>query len=352
MPRDVMLVGSVPLKPASAVFDAVCNHGLAPLMHRIPDGEQAGWDSPFYALGRQPFFEFAGKKRMTLRASTFFATMEMPYVKLKDGIRPEDVEMSLGIADNVMKSYGEFRTAKAQGRIPEASRFCATFPGPGTCFAPVLLPSAQLFPIAERVYRKEIDKVLAAIPHEELAIQLDLAVETEGEEYLRRPQDYEMPIFEHFDWALEDTIGMVANVANHIPADVELGFHLCALYHIDESQGQDLNVHVDVANLLAQKIRRPIGYIHIPTVPTHDGQDFEKLKRLKLHSETKLFLGLIHAEDGQEGAVRRVRAAAKSCADFGVAAFCGLAQPSRKEFERPHTVGEIFDMHRHAAEAG
>ena len=253
MAREVMLVGSVPLKPASAVFDAICEHKLAPLMRRVPDGEQAGWDSPFYTLAQQPYFEFVTKKRMTLRPSTFFANMEMPYVKLKDGVRPEDVDMSLGIAENMIKSYAEFRASKAQGRIPKAARFCATLPGPGTCFAPVQLPPAQLFPLAERVYKREIDKILAAIPHDELAIQLDLAVEAEGEEYLRRPDDFEMPIFEDFDWKLDDSIGMVANVANRIPPAVELGFHLCALYHIDESQGQDLDVHVDVANMLARE---------------------------------------------------------------------------------------------------
>jgi hypothetical protein len=41
-PREVLLVGSVPLRPASAVFAAV-GRRLAGLVKRIPDGDQHGW---------------------------------------------------------------------------------------------------------------------------------------------------------------------------------------------------------------------------------------------------------------------------------------------------------------------
>src|SRR6185312_15013881 len=42
--RDVLLTGSVPLRPAEKVFETVARHlgGVAP---RIPDGEQIGWSS-------------------------------------------------------------------------------------------------------------------------------------------------------------------------------------------------------------------------------------------------------------------------------------------------------------------
>ena len=41
-PREVLLVGSVPLRPAAKVFEAVGAH-LGPLAPRIPDGEMMGW---------------------------------------------------------------------------------------------------------------------------------------------------------------------------------------------------------------------------------------------------------------------------------------------------------------------
>src|SRR6185437_4472430 len=42
--RDVLLTGSVPLRPSEKVFETVARHlgGVAP---RIPDGEQIGWSS-------------------------------------------------------------------------------------------------------------------------------------------------------------------------------------------------------------------------------------------------------------------------------------------------------------------
>jgi len=39
--REVLLVGSVPLAPAAAVFETVAQH-LGALAPRIPDGEQIG----------------------------------------------------------------------------------------------------------------------------------------------------------------------------------------------------------------------------------------------------------------------------------------------------------------------
>jgi hypothetical protein len=88
----------------------------------------------------------------------------------------------------------------------------------------------------------------------------------------------------------------------------------------------------------------------MPTAPEHDVADFAPLKRLKLHPETQLYLGVIHMDDGIEGAERRMAAAATAISDFGVGAFCGLAQPSRQEAVRPHTVQEIFELHRAVAE--
>jgi hypothetical protein len=55
-------------------------------------------------------------------------------------------------------------------------------------------------------------------------------------------------------------------------------------------------------------------------------------------------------DDGLEGARRRIAAATSAIADFGVGAFCGLAQPSRQEAAHPHTVEEIFELHRKVAE--
>ena len=42
--REVLLTGSVPLRPAEKIFEMVARH-LGSTAPRIPDGEQIGWSS-------------------------------------------------------------------------------------------------------------------------------------------------------------------------------------------------------------------------------------------------------------------------------------------------------------------
>lgn len=352
--REIMLVGSVPLKPASKVFDCVCNHGLAPLMKRVPDGEQAGWASGMTRHGNNPAFELAEQLMLTTRQSTFFADHAWPLYRLKKGLSPTDVDPGpLNVAESAIESYREFKRFKAEGKFAKEARFCVTLAGPGTSFGLVDMPHEDLFPLVERAFKTEIATICDAIPHSELSIQLDLAGEVEIEELRRRPQAFDMPAFRKTErnWPFKETVESIARICAAIPNDVELGFHLCAIWHIDQSQGQDLNVHVDWTNALSKTIERPIGYIHMPTTLDYDERDFEPLRRLRLKDGEKLFLGIVHAEDGAKGAARRVKAAALHFADFGVAAFCGLAQPSREEYLKPHSVDEIMEMHLAAARA-
>lgn len=351
--REVMLVGGVPLKPATTVFECIHRHHLAPLMQRIPDGEQAGWAAGFWRFTDNPSFEIADSLMMTTRETTFFADNPWPLFRLKEGISPAEVDVGpLGVAESAITSWSEFKQFKSDGKFEPETRFCVTLAGPGSSFGFVDMPHQDLYPLVEDAFRKEIGLVLDAIPHNELAIQLDLAGEVELEELRRRPDDFDMPLYRKTEpnWPMDECISMIANIANSIPEEVELGFHLCAIWHIDQSQGQDLNVHVDWCNELSRKITRPIGYIHVPTTLDYTEEDFLPLERLNLKTGTKLFIGLVHAEDGAEGAQNRVKAAAAHYRDFGIASFCGLTNQSLKEYQNPHSVDEIMDMHLAAAE--
>ena len=237
-----------------------------------------------------------------------------------------------GIAENAIASYRQFKQMKESAVVPRRARFQATLPGPLDCAFVVELPKGELFPLAEEATAREISAITAAIPADDLTIQVDLAFEVELEEYRRRPKDFDMPVYEGVDWTLEDQATLIANVCNRIPPNIELGFHLCSIWHIDQSKGQDNNVHVDWCDALSRKIDRPIGYIHMPTIPEHQAADFAPLRRLKLHPETQLFLGVIHMDDGLEGARRRIAAAASAITDFGVGASADwLSQVARKQ---------------------
>jgi hypothetical protein len=215
----------------------------------------------------------------------------------------------------------------------------------------------------------EIEQIVADIPASDLTIQLDVAMEAEHEEYLRRPDAFDAPIHQVFHWTHEQMADAVAAVANRVPAEVELGIHICSIWHHDPDGGQDNAVLVDTANALSRRITRPIAYIHLPIIPEHEVADFLPLKRLQLQPGTKLYLGLIHLTDGLEGARRRIAAAQTAVSDFGVGFFCGLgsapglspiatsaagptgqATPPRIPRATPDTIGEVLDLHRQVAQ--
>ena len=88
VPREVLLVGSVPLPSASAVFEVVAEH-LGGLVSRIPDGEQIGWSSAVVrAVEKHDAFEVS--RRVPLNAG---GKDPMSIFKLKDGRSTQELEL-------------------------------------------------------------------------------------------------------------------------------------------------------------------------------------------------------------------------------------------------------------------
>jgi hypothetical protein len=354
MPREVLLTGSVPREPASEVFRLATDY-LGPFLTRIPDGEQGGWGGAndlLAAVEKDTLLEPGPQAKMTNSDTPFGAIPPITLRKLRAGVRPEDfIFPATGVGAIKINSYQEFRQMKDAGDIPQGVCFQATLPGPVTTGGTLYMPLDVGARAVGKAIIAEISQLLDAIPHEDLAIQFDLAVEVESEEMRRRPGAFNTPLFKHMfdgwgDWGMDDLVDEVVRVASVVPADVELGFHLCGTWHLDHRGGQDLNVHVDWANALTERIDRPIGYIHMASVPEHGRSDYASLERLKLDAGTKLFLGLIHGSDGLEGARRRVEAAAEFRSDFGVAHFCGLNPIFEVD---PARLDDMLDLHRQVA---
>lgn len=99
-------------------------------------------------------------------------------------------------------------------------------------------------------------------------------MEAEHEEYRRRPAAFDTPIRDEFDWTLEQMATSAAWLADRVPAGVELGFHICSIWHQYPQAGQDNDVLVDAARAIASRVNRPIDYLHLPTIPEHDEADF------------------------------------------------------------------------------
>jgi hypothetical protein len=376
-PRQVLLIGSMPIRPVAKVFTTVAEH-LGTLAPRIPDGEMMGWlRGVWQSHAQNPALQQVAIAKLNGRAAS-----GVPIYRLKPGLSASKLKLGpYGYAKNAAASYAEFKRLRDEGKIPADTRLQVTMAGPGTTCFGIQVEAETLLPIAATALWTEIQDILTIIPADDLTIHIDIAMEAEKEEYLRRPEAFDMPIQAAFYWTHEQMADCVASLVNKIPADVEFGFHICSIWHHWPDSGQDNAVLVDTANVLSQRIRRPIAYIHIPLIPEHDSpKDFAPFKQLKLHPETKLILGLVNLADGLEGAKRRVALAEAVVSDFGIAMFCGLGhipaafggyEAQRREMglqaiksatdgqapthpglrrATPETIGAVLDLHRQIAE--
>ena len=367
MTRDVYLTGSVPLSPAARVLEAVAQHA-GPLAPRIPDGEQGGWiQVARRTLAGNPALQEGPRIK---RSGT--DPVGVPTYHLRPGFTASDLTLGpYGYASNALDSYEQFKQVRAAGGLPKGTRFQFTMPGPGTSTYNVGVPAEQLLPLAAEALWRETEEVLQHIPPADLCCQLDIGMEAEHEEYRRRPDAFDTPNHEFFDWTTEQIADAITSVVNRIPPEVEAGFHICSIWHHYQGGGQDNNVLVETANALSQRLTRPLAYVHMPVIPEHQDADYAILSRLELPAGTKLYLGVINLADGVAGAKNRLEMAERHVRVDGVAFFCGLggaeqarsvgsprpAEPNYGQFTdpqlqraTPETIGAVLDLHREVAE--
>ena len=327
--REVLLVGSVPLGTAEEVFQA-CAHALDGQVKRLPDGETGprtnwiAWQRGL--LGGNPALQ------QLPSAGPF------PVFVLNPEHRGPVAFGALGYAKAALESYAVFRRLRDAGRIPAGLRFQVSLPTPLAVVAQYIEASAQAAvegPYAARLLA-EAGEITTAIPHGELAVQWDVAVEFAVLEGVRRV---------HFQPVYEGVVERLRGLRAAIPEAVEMGFHLC----YGDSGGKhfkepaDTSLLVKIANAISADSPRPIQWIHMP-VPRErdDSAYFAPLRNLKLRPETRLFLGLVHPGDGIEGTRRRMAMAERFIKDFGIATECGFGR------RPPETVPELLRVHAEA----
>jgi methionine synthase II (cobalamin-independent) len=334
--RPVLLVGSVPLESSAAVFEAVGSR-LGDLIKRVPDGETGarkdwiGWQAEVMknAKGLEP-----GGTRPLQGGYLFQLYNVKPGASIVFG--------PLGYAAAAIRSYEDFRKARASGKLPAAARFQVSLPTPIAVVLTFSEPAAvaAVWPAYEASLNREIDEIAAAIPHRDLAVQWDIAAEICF--VLENPELAKMI-------PMELLVASIARASLHVPADAELGLHLCygdpGHKHVIEPT--DTKLMVELTNALVGAIKHPIAWVHMPVPRERDDVAyFDPLKGLKLAPGTELYLGLVHRTDGLPGARRRLTAAKQVVTDFGIATECGFGR------RPPETVNALIDLHREVARAG
>ncbi|MFL5099365.1 MAG: hypothetical protein ACJ8E5_02050, partial [Xanthobacteraceae bacterium] len=139
---------------------------------------------------------------------------------------------------------------------------------------------------------------------------------------------------------------ILVDLGSHVPADVELLFHLCYgdAGHRHVVEPTDMGDMVEFTNRLVRGIRRGIDLVHMP-VPRDraDAGYFAPLRELRLDPGTELCLGLVHHTDGVEGTKKRLATARQFVTDFSIATECGFGRRD------PGTIPELLRIHAAAA---
>jgi len=342
--RSVHLVGSVPMANAQAVFETV-SAALGRRIKRLPDGETCEradwitWLEPIFA--NNPALE---------RSAEFFrvhasGTGRHRYA-LKAGATAESVRFDdLGYADIARRSFAVFRRLKDAGRIPSGTKFQVDLVPAHSVIWLFLVDSlhAAIDPIYNAAVKREIDKIAAAIPHDELAIQFDVASAVFARLERNEPSSYGRSKAE-----MQETFSRIlVDLGNRVPADVDLMYHLCYgdSGHRHVVEPTDMGDMVEFANRVCRQIARPVQLIHMP-VPRNRSDDayFAPLRRLALRPETELCLGLVHYTDGVDGSRRRLATAKTYVRDFSIATECGFGRRD------PATIAELLRIHAEVAD--
>ena len=247
-------------------------------------------------------------------------------------------------ADHAIKSYAVFAELKRQGVIPAQVKFQVDLvPAHSVIW---LYVQEDLHPAVDKLFNdavlREIDKIAAAIPHDQLAIQFDIASAVFARLERNQPSSYGKTKLE-----MQETFaGIVVRLANHVPADIDLMFHFCYgdAGHKHVVEPTDMGDMVEFANRLTARVTRPIQMIHMP-VPRGRSDDayFAPLKQLALKPQTQLCLGLVHYTDGVAGTRARLATAKKYAKGFSIGTECGFGRRD------PATLEELLRIHAEVA---
>lgn len=343
-PTSVHLIGSVPMEDAETVFRTVARE-LGPWLARIPDGETGNrhrwiWWQREMLLNHPAMEVDSITPPFELRQWDGVVVRTTDWIRFRPEIDPETVKFDTGYAEAAIESYAVFRRLQDAGELPAGLRFQVCLPTPMASGYMYVSPSslARYLPVYERSLLAALKQIVDAIPHRDLSIQWDVCQEVLiFEQYFsHRPQSYKTDVFAE-----------LARLGDAVPIDVECGYHLCYGSPRDAHlvMPKDAGILVEIANGLIDRLGRRLDFLHLP-VPQDRSDDayFAPLRRLRLPSQTTLYLGLIHHDD-PEGDQARIAAASAVVPTFGVATECGWGRGD------PERVPELLAAHRHVMES-
>jgi len=346
MPPDhVHFNGSVNLADAESVMREIASRVPSGL-RRLPDGEtgdRGNWI--FFQL--QKFLQFPWLVPAQPLDSAEGDYEQLPQLRLADGVELAEVSWpDLGYADAYLASYQTFVALREQGVIPPGVRFQVEYPTPLASISGYIAPEQQqaLLGSYERAMFADLDRLVSEIPHGEMAVQWDVAVEFGILEEAFAPGGAQ---------AFDVIIAALARCIDQVPAEIPAGLHLCYgdYGHQHFKQPESLALQVRVLNAVIAAAGRPVSFVSF-TVPQYQREEsyFAPLARLTADPGTELNFALVpyhpaeQAPGTTEAQVRLIDAAlAASPAgrrDWGICTECGMGRAGRDE------IPQLLDLHR------
>lgn len=337
-PTNIHFNGGVNLADTETVMREITTR-IPTGLRRIPDGE-TGPRQQWIFFQLEKFWQTPGLEQAGVQDQPAEGYEQMPKVRLAEGTEPDDVQWpNLGYAEAYQDSYETFRRLRDEGAIPVGVRFQVEYPTPLAAINGWVVPEDQdrLEPSYERALFADLDRLLSALAHEDVAVQWDVAVEfamLEGG-------------FESAGQDFDSIVARLARCVDHVPADVPVGLHLCYgdYQHQHFKQPESLQLQVRVANAVSERSQRTVSWIAF-TVPQdrYDAAFFEPLRDLGASPDTEIDLALVpyHPAQQEPGTTEeQVRLVEEYLGgDWGICTECGMARAEREE------IPGLLDLHR------
>ena len=367
MKRDggqVMLVGSVARPDDGWGVEDVfrnCVKTLGARVSMLPDGEVGDRYYWINYLARHAYNSHAGLQ--TVSHHTFEDWKPTGYADhWRFTLAPGAQELHfdrLGYVDEALRSYEVFIGLREQGVVPPGTRFMVALPLIESATRPFIDSAANwevLWTGYAEAISRELRELCAAVPHDDLAIQWDVCLETAAVEGIQVNFTDEGLQQLPMD-PLERCVQAIKTVVPAIADDVWLGLHICygSLGHEEGTSADtgsfkpmtDLGVSVDMANAGVAAAGRPVQFLHlaVQSARGHLDEFYAPLERLDV-GDARVYLGLIHLHDGLEGSVERIRKARGYLREFGVATQCGWGRRPANE-----RIEDLLALNRDVADA-
>jgi hypothetical protein len=346
MPPDhVHFNGSVNLAHTESVMREILSR-VPSGVRRIPDGE-TGDRGKWIFFQLQKFVQLPWLVPVRPLDAVAGEYAQLPQLRLADGVDPAEVSWpDLGYADAYLGSYETFAALRAGSMVPGGVRFQVGYPTPLAPIGTFMVPEQHqaLLGSYERAMFADLGRLLSEIPHSEVAVQWDVAVEfrlLEGAFALGGSR------------AFDAIIAGLARCVDQVPTEVPAGLHLCYgdYGHHHFKQPESLALQVRVLNAVTAVAGRTVSFVSF-TVPQYQRGEgyFAPLAGLAAGPDTELNFALVPYHPGEqapgttEAQVRLIDAALAASPggsrDWGVSTECGMGRAGREE------ILGLLDMHR------